>query len=146
MKSVSTYLNFETETEEAFNFYKKVFGTDFIEGIHRFGDMPPSDGMPPLSEEDKNLIMNITLPIIGGHLLMGTDAPKSMGLDVSYGNNVHLSLHFDSKEDTQKHFNALSAGGKIRMELGDMFWGEYYGSITDKFGVQWMFHCPIDAK
>jgi len=145
MAAVSTYLNFSRETEAAFSFYRGVFGTDFIEGIHRYRDMPPSEGMPPLAEEDKDLIMNITLPILGGHLLMGTDAPESMGLSVTYGNNVHISLHIDSKEESQKLFNALSAEGEITMELEDMFWGEYFGSCTDKFGVHWMFHCPIEG-
>ncbi|WP_143961376.1 VOC family protein [Litoribacter populi] len=146
MAAVSTYLNFARETEQAFNFYRDVFGTDFIEGIYRFGYMPPSEDAPPLAEEDKNLIMNITLPIVGGHLLMGTDAPESMGFKVNSGNNVHISLHVDSKEEAQKYFNALSAGGEISMELQDMFWGEHYGSCTDKFGIQWMFHSPIESK
>lgn len=143
MATVSTYLNFVRKAEPAFNFYKEIFGTEFIGGIHRYGDMPPQEGMPPLSEEDKNLVMNVALPIVGGHKLMGTDAPVSMGFKINYGNNVHISLHLDSKEETQKYFNALSQDGVISMELQEMFWGEYFGSCTDKFGVQWMFACPI---
>lgn len=142
MATVSTYLNFSRETEKAFNFYKEVFGTEFIEGIHRYGDMPTTEDMAPVSEEDKDLIMNITLPIIGGHLLMGTDAPESMGFHLNKGNNVHVSLHLDTKEETRKYFNTLTEGGKVNMDLAEMFWGEYYGSCTDKFGIQWMFHCP----
>ena len=142
MATVSTYLNFARETEAAFNFYKAVFGTDFIEGVHRYGDMPPSDEFPPATEEDKDLIMNMTLPIVGGHLLMGSDCPVTMGFDVNIGNNTHISLHLDSKEEVQKYFNSLAEDGKITMELQDMFWGDYYGSCTDKFGIQWMFHCP----
>ncbi|MFD2033881.1 VOC family protein [Belliella marina] len=142
MAAVSTYLNFARETEAAFNFYKEVFGTEFIEGVHRYSDMPPSEEFPPASEEDKDLIMNMTLPIVGGHLLMGSDCPSTMGFDVNIGNNVHISLHLDSKEEVQKYFNSLAEGGNISMELQDMFWGDYYGSCTDKFGIQWMFHCP----
>lgn len=142
MARVSTYLNFATNTEAAFNFYKSVFGGEFSAGgIARFGDMPPADGMPALSEADKNLIMHIELPIVGGHVIMGTDAPESMGFTVNFGNNVHINLEPDSKEETKKLFTALSAGGKVTMELQDMFWGAYFGSCTDKFGVQWMFNC-----
>jgi PhnB protein len=146
MATVSTYLNFSRETEAAFNFYKEVFGTDFIEGIYRFGEMPPSEDAPPLAEEDKNLIMNITLPITGGHLLMGTDAPESMGFKLNPGNNVHISLHLETKEEARRHFDALADGGSVSMPLQDMFWGEHYGSCTDKFGVQWMFHSPLEPK
>lgn len=142
MARVSTYLNFPRSTEEAFNFYKSVFGGEFSGGgIARFSDIPVTDGMPPLSEEDKNLIMHIELPIVGGHVLMGTDAPESMGFTVNYGNNIYINLEPDTKEETKKLFDALSQGGKITMELQDMFWGAYYGSCADKFGVQWMFNC-----
>ncbi|PSL07168.1 VOC family protein [Cecembia rubra] len=143
MASVSTYLNFKRETESAFNFYKKVFGTEFIGGVYRFSDMPSEEGAPPIADEDKDLIMNITLPIVGGHLLMGTDAPESMGFQLVQGNNVHISLHLDSKKETEYFFRELSNEGVVSMDLNEMFWGEYYGSCTDKFGVQWMFHCPL---
>ena len=125
MASVSTYLNFPRNTEEAFNFYKTVFGTEFVEKINRFGDIPP----------------HVMLPTIGGHMLMGTDAPESMGFTVNKGNNMYIMLQPDTKEETKKLFAALSAGGKVGMELADMFWGDYYGDCTDKFGVQWMFNC-----
>lgn len=142
MAKVSTYLNFSNKTEEAFNFYKSVFGGDFTgNGISRFGDMPASPEMPPLSEEDKNLVMHVELPILGGHLLMGTDAPASMGFNVNFGDNVHISLEPDTRAETEKLFQALSAGGKITMELQDTFWGAYFGSCIDKYGVQWMVNC-----
>lgn len=142
MARVTTYLNFPRNTEEVFNFYKSVFGGEFGgNGIARFSDIPPSDNMPPLAEADKNLVMHIELPILGGHVLMGTDAPESMGFTVKFGNNIYINLEPDSREETKKLFDALSAGGKIEMELQDMFWGAYYGSCTDKFGVQWMFNC-----
>lgn len=141
MARVSTYLNFPRTTEEVFIFYKSIFGGEFGgNGISRFGDIPPSDDLPPLPESDKNLIMHIELPITGGHVLMGTDAPESMGFRVTTGNNVHLNLEPDTKEETIRLFQALSAGGTVTMELQDTFWGAYYGSCIDKFGIQWMFN------
>ena len=147
MAKVSTYLNFKTETEQAFNFYKSVFGTEFTGmGISRFGDIPPQEGMAPLSDADKNLIMHIELPILGGHLLMGTDAPESMGFQLNMGNNSHICLDIDTRAETDRLFNALSAGGVVTMPVADMFWGAYYGSCTDKFGVNWMVNCYEPKK
>ena len=114
MARTNTYLNFPRNTEEAFNFYKSVFGGEFTGGgIGRFKDVPPAEGIPPLAEEDKNLIMHIELPIIGGHVLMGTDAPESMGFHVNFGNNVNISLEPDTRVETKKLFDALSSGGKV---------------------------------
>jgi len=141
MARVNTYLNFARNTEDAFNFYRSVFGTEFNGHIARFKDIPPQEGMPPLADADKDLVMHIELPITGGHVLMGTDAPESFGFTVTPGNNVHLSLEPDTREETQNLFDKLSAGGKITMDLQDMFWGAYYGSCTDKYGVQWMVNC-----
>ncbi|MDI1306991.1 MAG: VOC family protein [bacterium] len=142
MARVSTYLNFPRNTEEVFNFYKSVFGGEFGgDVIARFKDIPPAEGMPPITENDKNLIMHIELPILGGHHLMGTDAPESMGFKVNFGNNVHIKLEPDTRAETKKLFDSLAADGKITMDLQVMFWGAYYGSCTDKFGVQWMFNC-----
>ena len=145
MASTSTYLNFTRNTEEAFEYYRSIFGTEFVGGIARFGDIPPQEGMTPMSEQDKNLVMHIALPILGGHMLMGTDATQSFRFTVNFGNNVHISLHPDSREETRKLFDGLSAGGKVTMELQDMFWGDYYGTCTDKFGVHWMFNCSAKA-
>ena len=143
MASVTVYLNFSDQTEEAFTFYKSIFGGEFHgEGIMRFKDVPPSEGMPSLSEKDKNLVMHVALGLPGGFLLMGSDAPPSMGFEVVIGNNVYLNLMPDTRAETRRLFDALSAGGKVTMELQDMFWGDYYGSCTDKYGVQWMFNCP----
>lgn len=141
MARVSTYLNFPGNTEAAFNFYKKVFGTEFNGGgIKRFGDTTPPEGMPPLSETDKKLIIHAELPILGGHILMATDAPESMGFKVEYGNNTHINLEPDSRDETKRLFEALSKDGKVTMDLQDMFWGAYFGSCTDKYGVNWMFN------
>ncbi|HET6992681.1 MAG TPA: SRPBCC domain-containing protein [Bacteroidia bacterium] len=139
---VSTYLNFPGNTEEAFVFYKSVFKTEFPgNGLTRFGDVAHPEGTPPLTEADKKLILHIELPILGGHILMGTDAPESMGFKMNFGNNVHINLEPETRPETKKLFEALSKGGKVTMELQDMFWGAYFGSCTDKFGVQWMFNC-----
>jgi uncharacterized protein YndB with AHSA1/START domain/uncharacterized glyoxalase superfamily protein PhnB len=142
MARVSTYLNFPDKTEEAFIFYKSVFGGEFGgQGIQRFGDIPPAEGQPPLSAADKKLILHIELPILGGHVLMGTDAPESMGFRVNFGNNYYICLEPDSRKETKRLFDALAIGGTITMELQDMFWGAYFGSCTDKFGVNWMVNC-----
>jgi len=146
MASVSTYLNFTNNTEQAFNFYKSVFKTNFMGDISRFGDIPPQEGMPPIPEKDKNLIMNIALPITGGHIIMGTDAPESMGMTVNFGNNVHICVSPDTREETKRLFDALKESGQVEMELQDMFWGDYYGNLTDKFGVRWMFNCSEKKK
>lgn len=144
MARVSTYLNFSNYTEEAFKFYKSVFGGEFTApGIRRLGDVPPEEGMPPMTEDLKNLVMHVELPITGGHILMGTDAPGQMGFKVNFGNNIYINLEPDTREETKRLFNALAAGGKVEMELQDMFWGAYFGSCTDKYGVQWMFNCSL---
>jgi PhnB protein len=145
MARVSTYLNFSRNTEEAFNFYKSVFGTEFDGGIQRMSDVPPQEGQPPLAEEDKNLVMHVALPILAGHVLMGTDAPESMNFKVRPGNNVYINLEPDTRAETDELFKALSEGGKVEMPLQEMFWGDYFGSLTDKFGVQWMFNCAGKA-
>jgi PhnB protein len=141
MSTVSTYLNFEKETEAAFNFYKSVFGTEYTQPPMRFGDMPSSPESPAIPEEDKKLIMHTELPILGGHLLMGTDAPASMGFRVNMGNNVYIMLQPDTRAETKRLFGALAQGGVVEQDLQDMFWGDYYGSCKDKFGVHWMFNC-----
>ncbi len=139
ISAVSTYLNFPGNTEEAFEFYRSVFGGEFYgNGVQRFGDIPAQEGMPPLSDTDKKLILHIGLKITGGHVIMATDSPESFGLKLDYGNNMHINLEPDSREETKRLFDALSAGGKITMELQDMFWGAYYGSFTDKYGINWM--------
>lgn len=140
MARVSTYLNFERDTEAAFNFYRSVFGTEFIGDIDRMGTAP-EDPERPLAEEDRNLVMNVQLPILGGHVLMGTDAPTSMGFQLVKGNNVYINLEPDTRAETDKLFDTLREGGDVEVELQQMFWGDYFGSLTDKFGVKWMFNC-----
>lgn len=141
MARVSTYLNFARSTEQAFVFYKSVFGGDFSGPIHRFADVPPAPGQPPMAEADKQLVMHIELVILGVHVLMATDAPESMGFALSRGNNVHINLEPDTRAETDRLFNSLAAGGKVEMPLQEMFWGDYFGSLSDKFGICWMFNC-----
>lgn len=145
MASVSTYLNFPRNTEEAFNFYRSVFGGEFEGGISRFSDIPPQEGQPPLPDADKNLVMHVALAITGGHYLMGTDAPESMGFKVNFGNNMYINIQPDTRAETKRLFDALSSGGNVSMDLQDMFWGDYFGSCSDKYGVQWMFNCAEKA-
>lgn len=138
MATTSIYLNFDRVTEEAFLFYKHVFGTEFAGEIARMKDVPPQEGVPLLAEADKNLVMHVALPILGGTLLMGTDATGSMGFTVHQGNNVYISLHPDSRDEADRLFTTLSEGGVIEMPIQDMFWGDYFGSFVDKYGVRWM--------
>ncbi len=141
MARVSTYLNFPRSTERAFNFYRSVFGGEFSAPISRFSDIPTAPGQPAISEADRNLVMHIELVILGGHALMGTDAPESMGFSVKPGNNIYINLEPDTRAETDRLFAALSVDGEVEMPLQEMFWGSYYGSLTDQFGVQWMFNC-----
>lgn len=142
MARVNTYINTPRQTEEAFNFYRSVFKTEFSQPIHRFKDMPPCPGQPPLDPADANLVMHVELPIVGGHLLMGTDAPESMGFKVTPGNNMHISVEPDTRTETERLFKALSAGGTVEMPLQDMFWGAYFASFVDRYGIRWMLNCP----
>lgn len=146
MARVSTYLNFPRTTEQAFHFYKSVFGTDFAGPIMRFGQVPQTPGQPPLAESDRQLVMHVELPILGGHVLMGTDASETMGFTVVQGNNLYINLEPDTRVETERLFAALAAGGKVEMPLQDMFWGGYFGSLTDQFGVRWMFNCAETAR
>lgn len=141
MARVSTYLNFVRDTEKAFNFYKTVFGTEFAGEISRMGDAPPMPGQPPLSDADKKLVMHVALPILGGHVIMGTDAPESMGFTLNQGNNVYINLEPDTRPEADRLFKALADGGKVEMALAEQFWGDYFGSLTDKFGTRWMINC-----
>ena len=141
MAQTSTYLNFAGNTEEAFTFYKSVFGTEFIGDVTRHGDVPLPEGAPALSEADKRQIINVQLPILGGHLLMGTDIPESMGITLQQGNNVSICLHPDTRAEADALFAALSAGGRVEQPMAEMFWGDYFGTLVDRFGIQWMVDC-----
>ncbi|PSR53448.1 VOC family protein [Adhaeribacter arboris] len=133
MAGIHPYLNFNGNTEEAFNFYKSVFGGAFL-GIQRYKDTPEAN---KISAADQDKIMHVALPV-KGTILMATDALESMGHTLTMGNNIHLSLDTDSEEEADQLFNGLAAGGQVKMPLNKTFWGAYFGMVTDKFGVHWM--------
>ena len=136
MTKLNCYLNFQDNAEQAFNFYKSVFGGEFA-GIMRFKEVAEFPGKEKLNETDLNKIMHIALPI-GDNMLMATDMLESQGQKLKTGNDVTLSVHPDSKKEADRVYNELSAGGKAHMPMADMFWGDYWGMLTDKFGVNWM--------
>jgi PhnB protein len=137
MTSVNTYLNFNGNCEEAFNLYRKVFGGDFSY-VGRYKDMPPQEGMPPMSPEDGEKIMHMSLPISKETMLMGSDAGGDWAPNIVQGNNVAISINTDSKENADRIFNGLSEGGKVTMPMDNTFWGDYFGMFVDKFGINWM--------
>ena len=133
MPSINPYLNFAGNTEEAFKFYQSVFGGEL--SIMRFSDTPAGANVPPTV---KDKVMHASLPIGKDNILMATDACEEMGFNLKQGNNYYVCISPDSREEADKLFNNLAEGGKIKMPLADMFWGAYYGDLTDKFGIQWM--------
>jgi PhnB protein len=135
MATANIYLNFNGNCEEAFNFYKSVFGNEFIH-IGRFGDMPASEDYK-VPEESKNKIMHVSLPI-GKSILMGSDTGGEWAPSFVQGNNFSVALNADSKDEADKLFIALAKDGKITMPLDHTFWGDYFGMLTDKFGINWM--------
>jgi PhnB protein len=134
MTAINPYLNFMGNTEEAFKFYKSVFGGEFT-SVQRFKDTPEADKVPA-AERDK--IMHIALPIGKGVTLMASDVLESMGQKLSVGNNFYLFVGAESTQEADRLFNGLSKGGKIEMPMQKMFWGDYFGMCADRFGVQWM--------
>lgn len=145
MAQVNAYLSFDGNCEEAFNFYKSVFGTEFGD-INRFGDMPTSEDGPQMPETDKNKIMHITLPISQETVLMGSDTGGEWASHFSQGNNISLSINTDSREEAEHLFNGLSENGTVTMPLADTFWGAYFGMWTDQFGINWMVNYDDPAK
>ena len=141
MPTLNPYLNFAGNTEEAFNFYKSIFGGEFIGGIKRFKDFPGSEKM---SQEDANKIMHVALPIGKDHVIMATDALESMGQKLIQGNNFYISINTDTKDEADTLFAKLSEGGKIELPIQETFWGAYFGMLEDKFRIQWMIN--LDKK
>ena len=141
MSRVSTYLNFPGNTEAAFEFYRSVFETKFDGEIRRMGEVPSAPGQPSMPESAKKLVLHVALPILGGHVLMGTDAVEGMGFNRIAGTNFSLNLQPDTRAETDKLFQRLAVGARVQMPLKEMFWGDYFGSLTDQFGIQWMFNC-----
>lgn len=139
MATINPYLQFNGNTDEAFNFYKSVFGGEFA-AMHRYGEMPPCPEMGELPESAREKIMHVALPVGEKSILMGSDALESMGQNFTTGDNFSISISAESKEEAERIFNGLSSGGKITMPLADAFWGAYFGMLTDRFGVQWIIN------
>lgn len=137
MATVNVYLTFDGNCEEAFLFYQSVFGGEFPY-IGKFNEMPPSEDCAPMSEEDGNRIMHVTLPISAETCLMGSDTGGEWAASFKQGNNYAVSINANSKDEADKLFNGLSAGGQITMPMNQTFWGAYFGMFTDKFGIHWM--------
>lgn len=142
MPQVNPYLTFPGKCEEAFNFYKSVFGGEF-QYIGRFKDMPDSDKMP---EAAKELIMHVSLPISKETILMGSDSSEAFGQVTTIGNNISISINAESQDEATRLFNGLSAGGKVTMPLELTFWGAYFGMFIDKFGINWMVNHDTAPK
>jgi PhnB protein len=140
MSRVSTYLNFMGRTEEAFSFYSSVFGTEIHGQIARMGDISSGPGAPELSGADQKLVAHVELPILAGHVLMGTDMLESMGQELRVGNNVTICLEPDSRAETDGLYAALSEGGSETTGMQQMPWA-YWGVCLDRFGIRWMFNC-----
>ena len=136
MATVNIYLTFDGNCEEAFKFYQSVFGGQ-IPYMGRFKDMPPGEESQ-VKPGEENRIMHVSLPISKETMLMGSDTGGEWAFGYAQGNNFAISITADSKEEANKLFNGLSAGGKVTMPLGKTFWSDCFGTLTDKFGINWM--------
>ena len=136
MTTVNVYLTFNGNCEEAFNFYKSVFGGEFPY-LGRYKDMPAEDGKKTAGE-DSEKIMHVSLPISKETMLMGSDTGGEWASSYSQGNNFSISINTDSKEEADRVFKGLSTGGTVTMPMNKTFWGDYFGMFTDKFGINWM--------
>ncbi len=135
MAKINPYIHFNGNAEEAFNFYKSVFGGEFSM-VMRFKDLNIPES--PMTESEENKIMHIALPIGKSDLLMGSDTPKAMGIHNENETRSKISITTDSKDEADKIFNSLSVGGQIEMPISDSPWGAYFGMFRDKFGIEWM--------
>ncbi len=135
MTKLNSYLNFDGNAEEAFNFYKSVFGGEFAGGVMKMGETP---GCEDISASEKDRVMHVALPITGGDVLMASDTMPSMGQKLVVGNNNYICISPESKDEADRLFAGLSQGGEVEMAMQDQFWGAYYGSFKDKYGVCWM--------
>jgi PhnB protein len=144
MSRVTTYFNFNGQAEEAFSFYRAVFGTEITGEIARIGDLPAGPG-PELSDAERKPVAHIEFPILSGYVLMGTDIVESMGHELKIGNNVTVNLEPDTRAETDRLYAALSEGGSDSTGMQDVPWG-YWGCSLDRFGIRWMFNCYEPAS
>ncbi|NBA86830.1 VOC family protein [Emticicia sp. CRIBPO] len=144
MAQVNPYLNFKGNCEEAFNFYKSVFGGEFPY-VGRYKDMPPAEGSHA-TEIDGNKIMHMSLPISKETTIMGSDIGGEWAQNTVFGDNMQLSVNADTEEEAHRIFNGLSAGGRVNMSLEKTFWGSLFGMFTDKFGINWMINYDYNQK
>ncbi|HTR00624.1 MAG TPA: VOC family protein [Candidatus Acidoferrum sp.] len=141
MNKVSIYLNFPGTTEAAFAFYQKVFGTEYSRPLVRMGSIPQQPGQPPMPDDEKDKVMNVALPILGGLELMATDAVGERGKSFKAGNNFSINLQPDTRAEARRLFAELSAGGSDVFPLTEMFWGALWSSFVDQYGTRWMINC-----
>ncbi len=139
--SLNTYLTFDGDCAEAFDFYKSVFGGEFMM-VSTFADAPPDMGV---KDEEKDRIMHVSLPV-GGSVLMGSDTAGGHGPALAKGNNFSIAFTPASKEDADAKFAKLKEGGAETMAMQETFWGSYFGMCTDRFGVQWMVNFPLGER
>ncbi|QYJ68148.1 VOC family protein [Flavobacterium litorale] len=137
MTQINPYIAFKGNCEEAFNFYKSVFGGEFTY-ISRFGEMPESDGYT-VPEAEKAMIMHVSLPI-GTTTLMGSDTPVAYRNNSIVGNNISVSFNTNSEKEAHDVFNGLAEGGNVLTPLAKTFWAPLFGMLTDKFGINWMIN------
>ncbi len=138
--TLSTYLHFNGNCREAFEFYRSVFGGEF-EMLSTFAEMPPDVSVP---EDERDNVMHVSFPI-GSSVLMGSDMPATFGPPTEIGTNFAITYSATSREETDDLFAKISEGGVVTMPLADMFWGAYFGACTDKFGINWQFDCEQQA-
>lgn len=145
MTTVNIYLNFNGNCFEAFSFYKSVFGGEFPY-VGYYKDMPPQEGCEPMTAEEGEKIMHMSLPISAETMLMGSDAGGEWAAAIQQGNNFTISINTDSQAEADRLFYGLSEGGAVTMPLANTFWGDYFGMFTDKFGINWMVSFPTGNK
>jgi PhnB protein len=142
MKSINPYLNFKGNAEEAFQFYKTIFGTN-ITGLQRYGETP---GVSDMSPSDREKVMHIAMPLGKGSILMASDAIGEENKTLNVGNNISLNIEVESQEEADRIFNGLTAGGKIDMPMQKTFWNAYFGMCTDKYGIHWMIDYDLKTR
>ena len=136
--SLNIYLTFDGNCREVFDFYRSVFGGEYLD-VQTYGDAPQDMGVP---DAEKGRIMHMSLPV-GGNLLMGSDSSSAFGPPATVGNNFAISIEVDSRDQSDEYFAKLSEGGTVKMPMQETFWGAYFGNWTDKFGINWMVNFQL---